>query len=109
MDAGEQEEGMEQPEIGIPMTELLANIDPPPTSPSNTKTSSTDEDQQKVESLGRTRSSPARELSRPSHGTEQASAPILPQKPLTEEEGGQVPPLEEIENLPWNTSIRWEA
>jgi hypothetical protein len=93
MDAGEQEEGMGQPEISIPMTELSANTDPLPTSPSKTKTLSTDEDQQKAESPGHTISSPARELSGPSHGTEQASTPILPHKPLTEEEGGQVPTL----------------
>jgi hypothetical protein len=39
LDTGEQEEGMGQPEIDIPTTELSANIDPSPTSPSRIKTS----------------------------------------------------------------------
>jgi hypothetical protein len=51
MVAGGQEEGMGHLEIGIPTNELSINIDPLPTSPSNTKTSSTDEDQQRAESL----------------------------------------------------------
>jgi hypothetical protein len=67
MDVGEQEEGTGQPKISISMTEFSANIDPPSTSPSNTKTPSIDKDQQKAESPGHTRSSLARELSRPSH------------------------------------------
>jgi hypothetical protein len=48
LDIGEQEEGMGQPEINIPMAKLSANIDPSPTSP-----------------LEHTGNSPAKELREP--------------------------------------------
>ena len=63
--AGEQEEEMQQPEIDISTTELLANVDPSPTSLARKKTSSADEDQQKEKSPEHTGTSPTKELKEP--------------------------------------------
>jgi hypothetical protein len=93
MVVGGKEEGMGKLEISILMVELLANIDPLPTSPSKAKTLSTNENQNKARSPRFIVSSPVREMCGPSLETEQASTPLLPQKLLPEEEGGQVPTL----------------
>jgi hypothetical protein len=73
---------------------LSTNIDPSPTSPSRKKTMSVDEDQKKAKSPEHIKIYPARELSRPSHGTEQDDATTLPHKPLIDKEGDQEPTLE---------------
>jgi hypothetical protein len=63
LDAGELEEGMGQPKIDISTIKLPANVDPSPTSPSRTKTPSTDKDQQEAKSPEGI--SPAKELREP--------------------------------------------
>jgi hypothetical protein len=65
LDTSEQEKGTRQPKINIPMTELSANIDPSPTSPSRIKTPSTDEEKQKAKSPEHRGNSPAKELREP--------------------------------------------
>jgi hypothetical protein len=93
LDTCEQEEGMGQPEIDIPMTELSTNIDPSHTSPFRIDTLSVDDDQQKAKSLEHTGNFSIRELSTPNHGTEQADATTVPQKPLIDKEQGLEPTL----------------